>query len=704
MEMDLEGFVQGSVPLAPTPPQKCLLPLYEAISNSIHSIHTLHKDNRQVRGRIEIMIHRDKSQGVLRHKDEQKIDLHPIEGFTIIDNGIGFDTANFDSFKTAFSQLKRHLGAKGRGRFMWLKVFARAHVDSIFSHDGEQAHRKFTFTLKDGCTGGKTPTSAKGSHRKTVVRLERMLSPFKDHCPKHTEAIAGHIVRRFVQYLALPTSPTMLLTDDDTSFQIVLNDWFDNLKLKNEHTHFRVNDNDFELNHLLLKKQGDLKHELHFCAHKQAVATEALDARLPDLRSPLSEAGTAVIYHGYISSSTLDESVNPERTDFDKIADSTLPHSGAIPWNAIVDHSVAEAAKFLDPYTQTIRAEKDRRVTEYVQTQAPWYRHVVTQKPEVVAAIPPGASSNDIDIALYQGSKAIEFELRRQASELLQAGEAADDPDDYRKKLDQFLEQFGDVGRDQLAKYVAHRKAILSFLFDRLRLRADGKHHFEKDIHQVIFPMRATSDDVEPDRMNLWIIDERLAFHYYLASDKPLKSIDPITIDSGKELDLLIFDRPFFFGEGDVDIGAAVIIEFKRPMTDDRDPIRQVFGYVRTIRTGTVTKDGRTLKVKPGTPFYAYILCDLTARMREYAEDAGLKVTPDDEGFIGFNTTHEVYLEVISYQKAISDARKRNAILFHKLGLPPDLKKPAPTETETSDTQHRVVPADQSADSSVVDV
>jgi hypothetical protein len=126
-----------------------------------------------------------------------------------------------------------------------------------------------------------------------------------------------------------------------------------------------------------------------------------------------------------------------------------------------------------------------------------------------------------------------------------------------------------------------------------------------------------------------------------------------------------------------VDIGTAVIIEFKRPMTDDRNPIRQVFGYVRDLRNGTATtKDGRTLKVKEGTPFYTYILCDLTPKMREYAEDAGLKVTPDDQGFVGFNATHQVYVEVFSYDKAISDAGKRNAILFHKLGLPPEFKKP----------------------------
>lgn len=676
MEIDLEGFVKWNVSLAPKPAYKCLLPLYEAVSNSIHSVQESLSVNPSKVGTIEITIHRDSNQGVLR-SGGKKFDLSSVTGFAIRDNGNGFNNANFASFNKAFSQRKRHLGAKGRGRFMWLKVFASAEVESTFEENGKVKRRAFEFTIKDDWSGRNPPEICPdGTRQRTVVTLVGMLNPYKEHCPKSADAIAGHLVRRFVHFLALPGSSSMILYDPDNDITLNLNDLFRSLKVTVKLTPFQVKGKDFALSHMLLKKQGDLRHELHFCAHQQAVAVEMLDAKLPDLKAPITEGKEAIVYHGYVSSDFLDETVNPERTGFDKMSEGMLQSADDVIWSDIVDQSIAECAKFLEPYTKSIRQDKDRRVNDYVRTEAPWFRHVVAQRPEVLDSISPGASQNEIDLTLYQTSKAIEIELRKQASELLCSSDHAAVPEDYRDRLKEFLEDFGDVGRDQLAKYVAHRKAILSFLLDRLKIRKDGKHHFERDIHQVIFPMVSTSEDIEPDRANLWIIDERLAFHYYLASDKPLRSLAPITIDSGKEPDLIIFDRPFFFGEGEVDIGAAVIIEFKRPMTDDRDPIRQVFGYVRTIRTGTVTKDDMTLKVKDGTPFYAYILCDLTPKMREYAEDAGLKVTPDDEGFIGFNTTHEVYVEVVSYQKAIADAQKRNAILFHKLGLPPTLSKP----------------------------
>ena len=48
----------------------------------------------------------------------------------------------------------------------------------------------------------------------------------------------------------------------------------------------------------------------------------------------------------------------------------------------------------------------------------------------------------------------------------------------------------------------------------------------------LIFPLKKTSDDVRPEQMNLWIIDEELAYHFYLASDTPLKKQKPIQSDS----------------------------------------------------------------------------------------------------------------------------------------------------------------------------
>ena len=53
-------------------------------------------------------------------------------------------------------------------------------------------------------------------------------------------------------------------------------------------------------------------------------------------------------------------------------------------------------------------------------------------------------------------------------------------------------------------------------------------------------PMIKTSDEISMDDANLWLVDERLAFHHFMASDKSLKSMPTTESESGKEPDLAL--------------------------------------------------------------------------------------------------------------------------------------------------------------------
>lgn len=62
--------------------------------------------------------------------------------------------------------------------------------------------------------------------------------------------------------------------------------------------------------------------------------------------------------------------------------------------------------------------------------------------------------------------------------------------------------------------------------------------------------MRQTSEDIGLDKCNLWLIDERLAFHDYLASDKTLSSMPITDSNENKEPDLCalnVYDEPFSY-------------------------------------------------------------------------------------------------------------------------------------------------------------
>jgi hypothetical protein len=56
--------------------------------------------------------------------------------------------------------------------------------------------------------------------------------------------------------------------------------------------------------------------------------------------------------------------------------------------------------------------------------------------------------------------------------------------------------------------------------------------------------------------------------------------------------------------------------------------------------------------------------------MRIVAQNHSLTETPDAQGFFGFNTILRAYVEIITMDKLLSDAEKRNRVLFEKLRLP----------------------------------
>ena len=63
----------------------------------------------------------------------------------MIDNGSGFNDANYESFQIMDTQYKQDLGGKGLGRFSWLKAFDQVEIDSHYRDGRDLRHRVFDF-------------------------------------------------------------------------------------------------------------------------------------------------------------------------------------------------------------------------------------------------------------------------------------------------------------------------------------------------------------------------------------------------------------------------------------------------------------------------------------------------------------------------------------------------------------------------------
>jgi hypothetical protein len=222
----------------------------------------------------------------------------------------------------------------------------------------------------------------------------------------------------------------------------------------------------------------------------------------------------------------------------------------------------------------------------------------------------------------------------------------------------------------KLSAYIVHRKTILEILEKSLDI--SDKITKEKVFHSLVFPMNCTSNDVAQENQNLWLIDERLTFHDYLASDKHFNKIEKINSVSTNKPDIIIWNNPIIFADGEKPNYQTIdIIEFKRPGdTLSENPIEQIYRYIEEIKNGEqLDKKGQRIILRNNTPFYAYIICDLSDAIKKIAAQADLTKSPDDLGYFGYNKNYGVYVEIISYTKLLSDSKKRNQILFDKLSI-----------------------------------
>lgn len=651
-----------------------LRPVFEAIANSVHAIED-RQDREEVEGQIEIVVYRDTGQEVL-HQDKRKSD--PISEFEVSDNGIGFDETNFESFETSDSRHKVARGGKGIGRLLWLIAFDRAVVQSVFSDAaGNLKRRSFKFTYSERGTQDSRLEDALGSTVGTTIKLIGFKSKFRDACVKSLESLAQRIIEHCLEFLAMPSAPSMVLRDATTGQSIDLNSVFAE--------HFRTSQDDFEiggqrfrLTHVMSSPRPNETHTVNYCAHNRAVVTDALSNDVPNLDTSLhdEERDRKFIYSGYLSSPALDERVLPERTRFEFPEPGQLVADSELRWERVKSATIERVTRYLSVYTEKIRAEKEDRILEFVETIAPQYRPLLKHRPFAIDDIPVNIPDDRLDVELYKRNQKYDLELQEQYHEILGDRVSMDGFNAFASQYDEFWQQWNERGDSELARYVVHRKATLDFLRTRLRRGSDGKYQLEDAIHEVVFPMRAETSDVPEDRTNLWILDETLAYHHYLASDKQLRSMKKtIKSNSQKEPDIVIFNRPFAFSEGEgVRYDSLVVVEFKRPLRDDYaaddNPIEQVIGYIKEIRNGdALDKHGRPIRFPAGMPIHAIIVCDFTPKLIEQANDSNFKRTADQDRYFFFHDNHGAYFEIMSFDVMMDLAERRNRILFDKLGL-----------------------------------
>ena len=658
MKVNFKGLVE----LHTLPTSEPLLPLYEAIVNSIQSINQGNIEN----GEINIYIKRENFQSSFNDWETD------IDSITIQDNGTGFTEENFLSFNTYASDFKKMLGCKGVGRMTWLKAFDSVYIESIYFENGKYNLKQFTFDSENEVSNVITKDTTETSNC-TIINLINLKSKNRPITPKKITTIARDILNHCFIYFVLNNAPQIIIHDDKDS--ICINSLFNQINTQHISIEdFKINECTFKLIHFKNFNPNSSHHCLNLCANNRRVSSISLQNILSGINSRFYTENGEFVYSGYITSKYLDDNVNRERTSFD-IEENQNSLFNSITKNEIISKATNLILSYLGEDIRKYNEDKRERIESFVYNVSPRYRILLSKFPKCINNILLSNDNEKLELELFKQEQLYKFELKQEGIELQKNIKENKNQKEIVKKVTEYAEKLSEVGKSNLAEYIVHRKTVLDLLESNLKYQdAQGNSYaYEESVHQLVFPMQSTSDDIDYNSHNLWLIDEKLAYHYYLASDKKIKSMMPIQSDSNNEPDIAIFDAPFAFVDEDQQpFRNITIIEFKRPgrenYNQEENPIQQVIEYMDDIIGGKIkTKDGLTIDGNEHIRFFCYILCDVNDKIKKYAKQKDFQSTQDGMGFYHYMNNYNAYIEIIPYNKMIQDSKKRNKILFDKL-------------------------------------
>lgn len=675
----LESSLIGRLRNTSLPVSKCLFPLFEAVVNSILSIDERVKTDKgftRAEAYIDVRIQRELQISVV---EGTKPDVCNVQ---IEDNGIGFDVNNFSSFMTLDSMYRAELGCKGIGRLLWLKEFEGVHISSVYKELNVLYERIFRFNER-GVEQEETQALSEEIEQKTIVELSSIYGEYKKAFSKYTANGIAKELFEHCQWFFLRRGGVCQIRVIDGADVVNLDELYDAYLPQCEVSSFMIGEMEFDVLHVW-SHLSDSASTASYCANERIVIDEKIKGIAGLYESALNHNGENLYYSCFVTSEYLDAHVSANRIAFE-IPDRPLEGQqdlfGTIYFSDIQGKLQECVREYLSADLQDNIQAGRLRVQQFIEKKAPYYRPLLVSMKDEEITVNPNSNDKTVELMLHDEMRKKEHRLLEEGHDILRV-RSDETEEEYRKRSEQYFSDAITLKETALAQYVVNRKVFIEMLRDAISRDANGRYKKEENVHKIIMPMRITSDSVEFKENNLWMIDERLVFHRYLASDISFRSMPITESDSLQRPDILVenmvYDNPLFISVSNkMPYTSLRIVEFKRPMrndaTDENNPIRQCMDYVEKIREGQAqTDDGRPMTMQQGAFAYCYIICDLTDSMRRICTREHLWPTYDNLGYTGYHEQLKIYFEVISYDQLLQSAEERNEVLFDKLGLPHD--------------------------------
>lgn len=646
-------------------------PIVEVVINAIQAIEATGKPN----GKISIRV---------RRADQIEMDgsRSEVRSFDIEDNGIGFTLENRESFDTLYSDFKTTAGGKGFGRFVSLKYFENVQIDSVYA-DGEiLKRRQFSMGKGTDIIVDERVSETSGSSTGTTVHLKEL----KDgrSIDKKLSTIARNLAERLLPNFLVkePACPEIAVWDGESGESILLNDWFSN-ELSSVIKEIVVDKGQFSLKGVdsdetfivrvfKLYYPKNQTSRISLVAHKREVSGSPLHNYIPEFIDDFYDRdvdGSAIheknyIVRAYVFSPYLDRYVSLERGGFEFQMENDLQNG--ISQVDIERHSAMIAKEAVGLDIRGRQEKKRERVQSYVDDEAPWHKSILEKID--LSGMPLNPSNEEIETRFQKEKFAQEVHIKREVSKILSGGSL----EGLEKSVKDIVDTISGTSQNDLIHYIALRRNILDLFGKSLEINEKGAYSSEGFVHDIIFPRKGDTLKTPFANHNLWIIDERLNFTSYLSSDLPLVGFN------GERPDLIGYDKRILFRGDNEPSNPVTVFEFKKPQRDDfvnpsssEDPVQQIVRYVNDIRDGKFkTPEGRKMLIAENTPFYGYVVCDLTPKVERWLQrEKNFKPMPDRQGWFSWLENINLYIEVLSWDKVLKDAKMRNQVFFHTLGI-----------------------------------
>lgn len=528
-----------------------------------------------------------------------------VHNMTIVDDGDGFTEKNWHSFSKYKTTHKQEMGAKGIGRFLFLKLFDKVSINSL--------DKQITFDINDV---SKKDVSNENKH--TVIDFSNANDVAID-----LTTVQNNIEEHFLPYFHLmktqPAVKISLIANDKKIFSI------SSKKIPNFKTSsFQLKKHKFVINYVLEFYKAQ-KNNGFYCADNRVVIKNNKD----DKSKLKSFKNVNILF--LLSSEYLDKKVNDTRDDFAIHPKQKNSMFDDLSWADIQDAFSEKLKKILLDNNIDIEEEAKKELDEAID-KAPYLSQYLTGNPY--------AEKSE---KLIENAENLLNEDKKNLRKNTQLNQQ-----EYKQKL-------SSITHAELAEYIFDRQKII----DNLK-KITHEDTLEKEIHNLFMKKNTTDDTQNYKSNNLWLFDDRFMVYDKVFSDKQIKDTFPVLSENLDRPDILSIVSNTYNKK---DITDIVIIEFKKPNVKitPSDAESQLLRYARYAN-----QSYKVNKIRIWT--YAFLAFDKNT-IAALSDRSYNKIPTQSNHAIyyQYHKAHNVIINFMDYKAIADDADTRNKTFMNIL-------------------------------------